>query len=234
MPPQIPLSRLPGRPPGPWRGVGTNYTPGKLMWWHDAIIDEMLCNPAMTKKEIAVKLNCTPVFIYMITNSDLFAARWEQRRREHTEAVGDAVLNKLTKVASKTLDRILDNIEDQGKQIPLNQLESLADKTLGRLGYGPKREPSPPPTQVNVSGASVQVVVPVTREELDAARRLIYDQEKVLATQSRSDSALVNGVNAGQARMAGGFEPLPAGVSSTVIDGEVRPDATSSLDGDIC
>jgi hypothetical protein len=227
MPPQIPLARAPGRPLGPWRGVGSNYTPGKLMWWHDAIIDEMLVNPHFTKKDIAAKLNCTPVFIYMITNSDLFAARWEQRRAEYSEGLNNAVLGKLTKVASKTLDRILDNIEDVGKQIPLNQLESLADKTLGRLGYGPKREPSPPPTQVHVSGASVQVVVPVTREELDAARRLIHDQEKALASQPRSGSALAAGMEAGEARLAEGFEPRP----SVEIDGEAKPDGTFSLDG---
>lgn len=152
------------------------------MWWHDAIIDKMLENPHWSKKEIALQLRCSAQFVYMITNSDLFVARWEQRRNQHSENLGIALLGKAQKVAERTLDRILDQLEDSGKQIPLGQLETLADKTLGRLGYGPKAPPLSAAAMV-ANAETVQVIIPATPDELNAARALILKNERELAAQ---------------------------------------------------
>jgi hypothetical protein len=184
--------------------------PGKLMWWHDAIIDEMLENPGLTKKEIAFKLRATPTFIYMITNSDLFAARWEQRRGERTRTIEAGLTDKLNRTVNSTLDRILEQIEDQGRQIPLGQLESLADKTLGRLGYGPKPVARTDPSVVNVHApaGAVQVILPATHEELSDARRLIAQNEARLASEPERLGALASGarLSVESSRAAGGLE----------------------------
>lgn len=163
---------------------GGTYAPGKLMWWHDAIIDTMIAEPRLTKKDIATKLSCTPTFIYMITNSDLFKARYAQRRQEYERQLGVGLVEKVAKVADATLDRILERVKDPGAQVPLQQLESLADKTLSRLGYNPQRAtPAAAPATVNVQverGAHV-VVAPVEKRDLDAARSLIHQREEQLA-----------------------------------------------------
>jgi len=202
-----------GRPPGPHPGRGS-YTPGKLMWWHDAIIDQMLANPHLTKREIAVILGKTPQFIYRVTGSDLFQARYAARRAEYEAALGVDLVAKVNRVAAKSLDLILEQLESKGTITPIGQLESLADKTLSRLGYGQRR--ADPPPVVNVSGAAaVQVVVPATREELDAARRLISGNERQLSEESRSDSALATAV------LAEGLE------ACNTIEGSVTPDPAS-------
>ena len=100
------------------------YAPSKMMWWHDSIIDLMIANPSWTKKQIARELNATPMFIYMITNSDIFLAKYENRRADYERMIGTGLSAKITEVADKTLDRILKQISDEGKVIPLNHLES--------------------------------------------------------------------------------------------------------------
>jgi hypothetical protein len=115
----------------------------------------------------------------MITNSDLFVARYQKRREDYERMIGTGLSAKITEVADKTLDRILKQISDEGKVIPLNHLESLADKTLSRLGYGPKVQ-STPPVQIQADKAQV-VVIPAARSDLEEARRLIREKEQELA-----------------------------------------------------
>lgn len=159
---------------------GDRYTPSKMMWWHDSIIDLMIANPSWTKRRIAQELKATPTFIYMITNSDIFLAKYEKRRAEYERMIGTGLSAKITEVADKTLDRILKQISDEGKVIPLNHLESLADKTLSRLGYGPKPPSVVPPLQIQADKAQV-VVIPAARADLEAARQLIREKEHELA-----------------------------------------------------
>jgi hypothetical protein len=175
------------------RSHSGTYVPGKLMWWHDSIIDLMIANPSWTKKDIAHKLGKSAVFIYMITNSDLFHARYTKRRDEYERNLGVGLARKVTEVADKTLDRILSQLSDENKPIPIHHLESLADKTLSRLGYGPRVQPPSPAVSIQADKAQV-VVIPAARSDLDEARRLIRDREEQLAlnTPSRSESALVH------------------------------------------
>lgn len=165
------------------------YQPSKRMWWHDAIIDLMLSHPDWSKKQIAHALGKSAVFIYMITNSDLFNARYAKRREEYERQLGVGLAAKVTQVANRTLDRILTQLNDEGKNIPLNHLESLADKTLSRLGYGPKIQP---PSTVNIqAGDRAQVVViPAARADLDAARALIREREALLAIGNETEGRL--------------------------------------------
>lgn len=159
------------------------------MWWHDAIIDEMIAHPELSKKDIAARLRCTPQFIYMITTSDLFQARFSQRRAEYEQQLGLGIVGKVAGVADKTLDLILETLEVKGTAVPLPQLESLADKTLGRLGYGIAKQTAPQAI-VNVNGASdVQVIVPVTQAELEAARQLIRNNERELVNRTIENRA---------------------------------------------
>ena len=156
------------------------YTPSKLMWWHDSIIDLMIQHPGWTKKQIGKELNASPMFISMITTSDLFQARYTKRREEHFRNLSLDVVSKVSAVADRTLDRILAQLNDEAKPIPINHLESLADKTLSRLGYGPKLQPPSPTVNIQADRAQV-VVIPAARSDLEEARRLIRQKEAELA-----------------------------------------------------
>jgi hypothetical protein len=84
------------------------------MWWHDAIIDQMLDSPHLTKRDIAVILGKTPQFIYRVTGSDLFQSRYAARRAEYEAALGVDLVAKVNRVAAKSLDLILEQLESKG------------------------------------------------------------------------------------------------------------------------
>jgi len=166
------------------------YTPGKWMWWHDAIIDLMIQHPGWTKKQIGKELNASAMFISMITTSDMFQARYLKRREEHARNISLDIVSKVSAVADKTLDRIMSQLNDEAKPIPLNHLESLADKTLSRLGYGPKLQPPSPSVNIQADRAQV-VVIPATRSDLEEARRLIRQKEAELALETVTELKVV-------------------------------------------
>jgi len=160
------------------------------MWWHDAIIDLMIQHPGWTKKQIGKELNASAMFISMITTSDMFQARYLKRREEHARNISLDIVSKVSAVADKTLDRIMAQLNDDAKPIPINHLESLADKTLSRLGYGPKLQPPSPSVNIQADRAQV-VVIPASRSDLEEARRLIRQKEAELALETVTELKIV-------------------------------------------
>jgi hypothetical protein len=160
------LEQLPSPAPN-----GASWQPTKAMFWYDSIIDFMLSHPGCSYKEIAADLGRHPVTIGLVVKSDLFKARYAQRK-EHFNAELDARLTgKLAKVAEMSLDLTLESLEKKRTQVPLPLLHEMADTALSRLGYGPKASANPS-VQVNVSSGNIsQVVAPVSAEALSAARQ---------------------------------------------------------------
>lgn len=146
------------------------------MWWHEAIIDEMLAHPEWTKRDIAAKIGCTPAMVYLITGSDHFKVRFAQRRQAFTERHDTIIGDKLASVAEKTLDIIAEQLEKKRDAVPLVQLIDLQDKVLSRLGYGQKTPPTAPAVQVNVGAAPHYV--PVSLEDLASAQAALRRSEE--------------------------------------------------------
>lgn len=144
------------------------WQPQKMIWWYWALIDSMIANPEMTKKELAAQFKVSEVCIHLITTSDVFNAYLAERRAGNSKMLDEAIKLKLTKVADKTLEMIGKVLEKKQDAIPLSELTSLADKTLERLGYGVKGSG----VVVNTTG-NTQVVVPVSIQDLEAARRAL-------------------------------------------------------------
>lgn len=140
-------------------------------WWYDAIIDWMLANPGKTQVECAKHFGKAPNTIHMIVTSDLFRARFAQRRAEVNAELRDQIVDKTARVASKALDVIHERLVDNPASVPLSLANDIMGKTLDRLGFG---QPAiSPHQQVNV-----QVNVPVSRDVLDAARSDIRQIEQ--------------------------------------------------------
>jgi hypothetical protein len=169
-----------------------------MVWWYWALIDEMIANPELTKKELAARFKVSEVCIHLITTSDVFNAYLAERRAGNSKMLDEAIRLKLGKVADKTLEMIERVIEKKQDSIPLDQLTSLADKTLERLGYGVKGSG----VTVNSSGPT-QVVVPVSLQDLEAARRALRMTE-----MSKLLPASENGSEGVQKPPAGPFVEL--------------------------
>jgi len=148
------------------------WQPQKMVWWYWAIIDEMIANPECTKKELAARFKVSEVCIHLITTSDVFNAYLSERRAGNSKMLDEAIRLKLQQTADRVLATIQTVIEKKKDAIPLDQLTSLADKTLERLGYGVRNAGM----VVNATG-NTQVVVPVSIQDLEAARKALRNSE---------------------------------------------------------
>lgn len=144
--------------------------PSVAMRWYDGIIDDMLANPGTTVKDTALRLGRHPHTISAIIGSDLFKARWDQRREQFNRALDIHLTQKLSQVAEKALQHTITTLDKKQDSIPLPILKDLALGSLDRLGYGPSRSESP----------SVQVTVnsnTASAEALARAREKMRDLE---------------------------------------------------------
>jgi len=139
--------------------------------WYDGIIDDILANPGTTVKDTAARLGRHPGTISAITSSDLFRARWEQRRAQFSMALDLHLSKKLATVAEKALDHTISALDKKQDSIPLPILKDLALGSLDRLGYGPSLRESP---SVNVSINNVGAASP---EALARAREKMRELE---------------------------------------------------------
>lgn len=177
---------------------GAAWQPQKYRYWYDNIIDLLLVEPDLNQKQIAQRLSRSPVSIGLIMNSDLFRARYEQRRGDKSKALAEKINGKLTDVAILALELTHDKMQLQRTTVPLPDLVDVADKALTRLGYGAKSAPS---AAVNVQ---INQTLPVSAEDLKASRARILEaqaspalagsQEQVLELEvSRSEKGVEEG-----------------------------------------
>jgi hypothetical protein len=121
------------------------------MRWYDQIIDDMLANPGTNMVECAKRLGRAPNTIRAIVNSDLFRARWSQRRQQFEEELNRRIVAKMTKAAELSLDLTIETMEKKRDAIPLPVLSEITKSTLDRLGYGPSRSDSAANVTVSVN-----------------------------------------------------------------------------------
>jgi hypothetical protein len=155
------------------RDEAANWQPKRYRYWYDNIIDILLAEPHLSQKEIALKLGRHAATIGMIMNSDLFRARYEQRRSAKSLALQETLNGKLTATATLALEITEEVLRKKRDQVPLGELVDVADKALARLGYGPKVQSSS--AQVVVNNATV--VAPVSADELRSARAKLIDMQ---------------------------------------------------------
>lgn len=148
-------------PAGAWQ-------PSKQMYWYDSIIDDFFANPGTTLKECAARLGRSPVTISLIVRSDLFKARYAQRRRSFNDELDLRLVGKLAKVAETALDLTQAVLDKKRDSIPLPLLHEIGTGALDRLGYGVKAaQAAAPSVSVNVNSPSVTV----SPDALAAARQ---------------------------------------------------------------
>jgi hypothetical protein len=138
----------------------------RLRWWHESLADYILANPTATHAEIGKHFGRTDSTITIIVNTDAFKAYFRQRRTQYEEDLDAEVRGKLYKVASNSLDHMLDVLEKKRDSLPLEMLNRTAESALKNLGYG---APAPVGTTVNVNTPQT-VNVAVSVEDLEAAR----------------------------------------------------------------
>lgn len=141
------------------------------MLWYDSIIDDLLANPGAKLVETAKRLNKSPNTLYLICGSDLFKARYAQRRARHENDLHERITGKITKLAELTLDATIKAVEAKQESMPIQHLKEIGKDALDRLGYAPSSGPSAPAVVIQ-NNVAAQAAVPssVTPEALAEAR----------------------------------------------------------------
>lgn len=92
---------------------------------HETLINEMLLNPQITKKELATAFGYTEGWISRVTRSDAFMARLEERRRQLIDPQVKAQLNKRLEAATMQACEQIQRRLDAGDNADL-ALQALA------------------------------------------------------------------------------------------------------------
>jgi hypothetical protein len=121
--------------------MGTDSAAGaikRVKYTHDALIDMIIANPAISQGELAKAFGYTQGWLSRVMNSDAFQARLAARK---TEVVDPQLVlsidEKLRALASKSLDVVLDKlVAAQNTDTALKALEI----TSKALGYGARQQ----------------------------------------------------------------------------------------------
>ena len=110
----------------------------RVKYSHDAMIDLLIANPAISQNEIASTFGYTVPWVSRIMNSDAFQARLALRKEELLDPVIVASIEeKFRALASKSLDVVLDKLSvTNSAELGLKALEISAKA----LGYGARQQ----------------------------------------------------------------------------------------------
>lgn len=110
----------------------------RVKYSHDAMIDLLIANPAISQNEIATNFGYTVPWVSRIMNSDAFQARLALRKEELLDPVIVASIEeKFRALASKSLDVVLDKLSvTNSAELGLKALE-ISTKALG---YGARQQ----------------------------------------------------------------------------------------------
>lgn len=119
----------------------------KVRYTHDAVIDEILMNPSISQNDLAKHFGYTPGWMSIVINSDAFQERLAERKGELTDPKVRASINeRLDALAKRSLEKLLDRLDNPGAQIKTLELVAIA-----KLGVGDKNtRPAGPQTQNNL------------------------------------------------------------------------------------
>jgi hypothetical protein len=145
--------------------------PKKISWWHEMLVDMMLARPEWSGGDLAEYFEVTESWLSQIINSDIFRAYRAQRFHTHQEKVSVDIIDKVEKLAVKSLDVLdkkmdvaLENIAD----VPIGPVRETSAMALKALGYG-----------VN-NGSAVQVNIGIADPKLlIEARQTIRKQQEL-------------------------------------------------------
>lgn len=110
----------------------------RVRYTHDAMIDLIISNPALSQGQIAAHFGYTQAWLSRVMNSDAFQARLAERKAEVVDpALVASIEEKLRALASKSLDVVLEKLSvTQNPDLAMKAIET----TTKALGYGARAQ----------------------------------------------------------------------------------------------
>ena len=156
-------------------------------FFFESMIDEMLLKPSITAKELALKFDRSPKSISLILSSDMFRARFAQRRETVNKEIAARILGTVHRIAEASLDVVEKTITENPAKLSFSQVTELAKDSLQILGYGAPKVPA------GVAGVNVTVnTTGVERAVLEEARAALRATEKTKLLEATPNQVFPN------------------------------------------
>lgn len=122
----------------------------KVRYTHDAVIDEIIRNPAISQGELSKMFGFSQAWMSICINSDAFQQRLSERKAEMIDPQIIASINdRLDAVARRSLDKIMDRLEGKDATSP-GPVKTAELIQIAKLGVGDKNtRPAGPQIQQN-------------------------------------------------------------------------------------
>lgn len=124
----------------------------KLRYTHEAMVDLIIANPAISQNELARRFGYSPAWVSRVLASDAFQTKLAERSKEVVDpTVRQAVEEQFKGLVLRSLEILQEKLDRPTEQIP-DQLALRALEISSRAaGYGGKPEaPPPPPMSVHL------------------------------------------------------------------------------------
>jgi len=119
----------------------------RVRYTHDAVIDEILQNPAISQNELAKMFGYSPTWISICINSDAFQERLEERKAELVDpAIRATIAERLEAIAKRSLEKIIDRLDSP---VAMQAMKTQDLVSIAKLGVGDRNTRGPAPQTQN-------------------------------------------------------------------------------------
>lgn len=134
-----------------WPAVAQKPAIAKVNYSHDAMIDLLIANPAISQNQVAATFGYTASWVSQVMSSDAFQMRMAERREQIVDpTLRLTVKNNFDALVLRSLDVLRHKLNAAPDQIPDNLILRTLD-IGGRLaGYGVKDPPTPAASQTDI------------------------------------------------------------------------------------
>lgn len=144
---------------------------GKLKYSHTALIDALIANPMIDKKELAETFGVSYSWICTATNSDAFLTLLEKRRREIADPI---LIETLTDRMRALTNGVIDLIEQRVGKGAVKNTELIDIMKVGLMSQGLLRDNEAP-----VVNNSFVVALPNKAENADSWMKSVNASQEI-------------------------------------------------------
>ena len=105
----------------------------KVRYTHDAVIDEIIANPAISQGELSQRFGFTQSWMSIVINSDAFKERLAERKAQLIDPkLIASVEDRLGAIANRSLDKLMEKLDGPGANgIKVMELVAIAKLAVG-------------------------------------------------------------------------------------------------------
>lgn len=122
----------------------------KIRYSHDAMIDVIIQNPAISQNQLAAVFGYTAPWVSLVMSSDAFRERLAARKSELVDpAIRASVEERFKALVTRSLEVLQEKLAAPSSTIPDNLALRAAELGAKALGIGGNAPPPPPAIPVN-------------------------------------------------------------------------------------